>query len=72
MLVERQTLHDTAHTDYMIRPSSNSWRSRSVGEGVLKRPVGCCALPGGGLAVADTGHARVLVFPPSALELDGA
>eukprot|EP01051_Picozoa_sp_SAG22_P014130 SAG22_NODE_1671_length_3847_cov_7.686766_1_plen_420_part_00 len=71
VLVERQRLHDVGHTDYMIRPSANSWRSRSVGQGLLKSPVGCCALPGGGLAVADTGNARVLLFPPGALELEG-
>ena len=34
----------------------------------LSKPVGCCRLPGGGLAVADTGNKRVVIFSPHALE----
>ena len=30
-------------------------------------PVGCCALPGGGVAVTDTGNHRVVVLSPRAL-----
>ena len=40
--------------------------SRAMGG--FEAPVGCCALPGGGMGVADTGRGRVVVLPPWALE----
>ena len=42
--------------------------SRTIG-GFLA-PVGCCALPGGGVAVTDTGRGRVVVLSPKALQAE--
>lgn len=40
--------------------------SRAV-DMAFNAPVGCCKLPGGGVAVADTGNSRVVILPPRAL-----
>jgi hypothetical protein len=39
-------------------------RLRTLGLAGLNRPMGICALPGGHLAVADTGNHRIVIVDP--------